>query len=54
MQELSGIISVIKDLPQDELKFLKEYLEAHLANDFKDLFHKFMDAQIDFIKEEFE
>lgn len=54
MQELSGIMAIIKDLPQDELKFLKDYVQAHLTNDFKDIFHNFLEAQIEFIKEDFE
>jgi hypothetical protein len=32
--------------------FPKKYIESTLADDFKDMFHHFLDAQIAFIEEE--
>ena len=52
MKRLFPVVNLVKELSEDELAFLKKYIESTLANDFKDMFHHFLDAQIAFIEEE--
>ena len=52
MKRLFPIVNLVKELTEDELAFLKKYIESTLADDFKDMFHHFIDAQIAFIEEE--
>jgi len=52
MKRLFPIVNLVKELTEDELAFLKKYIESTLADDFKDMFHHFINAQIAFIEEE--
>lgn len=52
MKRLFPIVNLVKELTEDELAFLKKYIESTLADDFKDMFHHFVNAQIAFIEEE--
>lgn len=52
LSRVAPILNVIKELTEDELAFLKKYIESTLADDFKDMFHHFIDAQVKFIEQE--
>lgn len=52
MRRLFPVMNLVKELSEDELAFLKKYIESTLADDFKDMFHHFLDAQIAFIEKE--
>ena len=54
LNKVFPVINMIKELSEDELSFLKNYIESTLADDFKDMFHHFINAQIGFIEEEIE
>lgn len=54
IRRLFPVMNLVKELTEDELSFLKKYIESTLADDFKDMFHHFMDAQIAFIEKEIE
>lgn len=52
LNKVFPVMNLMKELTEDELSFLKKYIESTLADDFKDMFHHFVSAQIGFIEEE--
>jgi hypothetical protein len=54
LNKVFPVINLIKDLGEDELIFLEKYITSTLADDFKDMFHHFVAAQVGFIEEEIE
>lgn len=50
-KEISDIIEIIRDCGTDELELIKQYIDALQKNDFKELFHKFIDAHSTFLEE---
>jgi len=54
LNKLFPLMNLMKDLGEDELEFLQKYITSTLADDFKDMFHHFIAAQVGFIEEEIE
>ena len=49
---IHAILDMLKPLTQDELAFLIQYIQSATSLDAKDQMHKFIDAQVQFIKDE--
>ena len=49
---LHTILDMLKPLTQDELAFLIQYIQSATPLDAKDQMHKFIEAQMQFVKDE--
>ena len=49
---LHSVLDMLKTLTQDELTFLHQYIGSTLEPELSDMMHNFIDAQVQFVKDE--
>lgn len=54
MQRIGNLILALRELPHDDLKFIKRYIECILDNDYKEMLNDIIDEQLEIMKEDFE
>ena len=54
IQRMGHLVQEIRELPQEDLKFLMEYMNCIINNDYKDLVNGIIDIELEIIKEGFE
>lgn len=50
---LHTALDMLKSLTKDELTFLHQYIGSTLEPELSDMLHHFIDAQVQFVKDEF-